>query len=218
MYKTLLKKHQLTINESVYQTAAKECYYTEHATLIMVLNFIPKSQTVSNYGRCFSAPSTRSFYRTSEQHHAKCTLEGELINGSRVNLRTKHRCMSAPKTSRNVLSVCNTLTKASPSNRQTVHPRSAEKFSNSLLSKTIEFDKESMSDVMSFSDNIIELQLDACSTSDDSSIANVRWRPRSCISFRRTVQLVPNSKHHCVTPLKNRPHSSPNPVRPHIIV
>jgi hypothetical protein len=29
MYKTLLKKHQLTINKSVYQTAAKECYYTE---------------------------------------------------------------------------------------------------------------------------------------------------------------------------------------------
>jgi hypothetical protein len=173
--------------------------------------------SVSNYGRCFSAPSTRSFYRTSEQHHAKCTLEGELIIGSKVNLRTKHTCMSAPKTSRNALSVCYTLTKASPSNRQTVHPRSAEKFSNSLLSKTIEFDKESMSDVMSFSDNIIELQLDACSTSDDSSIANVRWRPRSCISFRRTVQLVPNSKHHCVTPLKNRPHSSPNPVRPHII-
>ncbi|CAB3999033.1 FK506-binding 5-like isoform X1 [Paramuricea clavata] len=169
------------------------------------------SNFVSNYGRCLSAPSTRSFYRTSEQHHAKCTLEGELINGSKVNLRTKHRCMSAPKISRNVLSVCNTLTKASPSNRQTVHPRSAEKFSNSLLSKTIEFDKESMSDVMSFSDDIIELQLDACSTSDDSSVVDVRWRPRSCISFRRVVELVPNSKHHCVTPLKNRPHSSPNP-------
>ena len=170
---------------------------------------------ISLRGRCFSAPPTRGFYRTSEQHYAKYMPKGDLTNRSKAT-RTKHRSMSAPKTSnglRNSLSVCNTFTKSNLTNQQTVCSKSAEKFSSSLLSKTNDLDKESMSDVISFSDDVIEQQLDAYSTSDDSSVVDFKWRPQSCISFRRTVEFAPNSKHHCVTYLKNRPRSSPNPVR-----
>ena len=51
------------------------------ATLIMVLNFIPKSQTVSNYGRCFSAPSTISFYRTSRAAESFSEAWGKFFRG-----------------------------------------------------------------------------------------------------------------------------------------
>ena len=45
---------------------------------------------ISLRGRCFSAPPTRGFYRTSEQHYAKYMPKGELTNRSKAT-RTKHR-------------------------------------------------------------------------------------------------------------------------------
>ena len=189
---------------------------------VLVVRFYTNSNSaMSLHGRCFSAPLTRSFYGASEPHKMKCTPTRRSTYGKKPN-GARQRCMSAPKSFnglRNSLSLCNTLTEANLTNeavktRKTGHPKLTdhETFSSSLLSKPNELDNESMSDVMSFSDDFIKRQLDAYSTSDDSSIVDVGCRPRSCISFGRTVDHTLVSKHY-VSYVQDRPRSSPNPVR-----
>ena len=177
------------------------------------------NSALSLRGRRFSAPLTRSFYRASELHQMKCAPKSGSTYGSKVS-GARQRCMSAPKTFnglRNSSSLCNTLTEANLTNeavktRKTGHPTLTEKFSSSLLSKPNELDNESMSDVMSFADDVIERQLDTYSTSDNASIVDVRCRPQSCISFRRTVDHTLVCKHY-VSYVQDRPRSSPSPVR-----
>ena len=202
--RSTLSKKNITSSDNLDNSA--KCYNKQ------------SNNTVSNCERCFSAPANRYFH-TSDQHHKKCKSKSKVTNGCKAT-GTKRRCTSAPKTlnnSRNAFLICNTLTQPNNANRQTVHRNSVEKFSSSVLSKSNNFDQESMSDVISFCDELIEQQLDAYSTSDDSSILEINWRPQSCISFRKKFvpqdTILSKDKHHCTTFLRNRPHSSPNPVR-----
>ena len=174
------------------------------------------NSTVSSPDRCFSASAAKYFYKASEKqcknYRARCGVTtGQNATG------TKQRCMSAPNSSRNAFLVSNTLTQPNNTNWWRGRQNSVGKFSSSLLSKSNNFDQESMSDVISFSDELIEEQLDAYSTSDESAVLDIKWRPQSCISFQRTVVpaeiILPNHKHYCSTFLKNRPQSSPCPVR-----
>ena len=172
------------------------------------------NSTVSSPDRCFSASAAKYFNKASEKlcknYRAKCGVTtGQKATG------TKQRCMSATNSSRNSILVSNTLTQRNNTNQW--HQNSVGKSSSSLLSKSNNFDRESMSDVISFSDELIEQQLDAYSTSDESAVLDIKWRPQSCISFQRTVVpaeiILPNHKHYCSTFLKNRPNSSPCSVR-----